>query len=146
MKQYVSLMNRFVANQMVFYMKLHNLHWYIKGSSFFTLHAEYEKLYDNTTAVLDEVAERMLMLGYSPLATLKDALELSTIEERKALDVGGSESVEIALKDLEQLESESREILRLAAEDGDEGTADQFTGYVRAYQKLIWMLRAYLKN
>lgn len=144
MKQYISLMNRFLANQTVLYMKLHNLHWYIKGSSFFTLHAEYEKLYDQTTEILDEVAERLLMLGHAPMASLKEALELATIEERAALPVNGNESVEIALKDLELLESETREIIRLAGEEGDEGTADQFTGYARDYQKLIWMLRAYL--
>lgn len=144
MKDYVSLMNRFLANQMVFYIKLHNLHWYVKGTAFFTLHTEYEKLYDNTTEILDEVAERMLIIGHSPIASLKEALDISTIKELAAKPIGGNDSVKVALSDLEQLSKDASELITLSAEAGDDVTADMFTGYAANYQKLIWMFKAYM--
>lgn len=146
MGKQIELANKFLANQTVLYMKLHNLHWYLKGSSFFTLHAEYEKLYDQTHEIIDEVAERLLILGHVPIASLKEALSLSTIEERVAAPVDGPESVEIILKDIEALLVEIKDIISASGEDGDEGTADQFTGYLKDYQKLSWLLRSYLKK
>uniref|UniRef100_UPI000B2A3799 Dps family protein n=1 Tax=Clostridium sp. NkU-1 TaxID=1095009 RepID=UPI000B2A3799 len=64
-------LNEYLANQQVMYIKLHNLHWYVKGRSFFTLHAKLEELYDQTAQIMDEVAERLLALGGSPVASLK---------------------------------------------------------------------------
>jgi len=146
MKNYVEKLKVFQADQTVFYTKLHNLHWFVEGSSFFTLHAEFEKMYDEVTAVLDEVAERILQLGGKPLPTLTAALELATIKERDtAGGIGGRESVEIAVADFKNLAAQAKEIVSLAAQAGDDGTADQFTGYLRGYEKLLWLLDAYLK-
>ncbi len=145
MKSYVEKMNTFLANQIVFYIKLHNLHWYIQGHGFFTLHAQYEKLYDEATEVLDEVAERLLQMDQQPVSTLKSALALADIEERASGAVDGKESIEILLKDYEKLAADTREIVTLSAEAGDDGTADQFTAYLRSYAKIVWMLKAYQK-
>ena len=35
-------LNHQVANYGLFYTKLHQLHWYVKGSHFFTLHVKFE--------------------------------------------------------------------------------------------------------
>ncbi len=144
MSNYYNNLNTFLANQAVLYMKLHNLHWYIKGNGFFTLHTEFEKLYDVTAEVMDEVAERLLMLGAKPHATLRDVLAAKTLSEREPLPADAKEAVELTLSDFEKLRDDAKEIVALAAEAGDDGTADQFTGYLRSYEKSIWMLRAYL--
>ena len=57
-KKLYEKMNLYLANQEVAYIKLHNLHWYVKGRSFFTLHAKLEELYDRTAEIIDAVAER----------------------------------------------------------------------------------------
>lgn len=59
-KKLYEKMNLYLANQEVAYIKLHNLHWYVKGRSFFTLHAKLEELYDQTAEIIDAVAERLL--------------------------------------------------------------------------------------
>ena len=84
MADYTSKINVFLADQILFFIKLHNLHWYIKGSSFFTLHAEYEKLYDEANEILDEVAERLLQLDAAPVASLKEVKKLATLVERES--------------------------------------------------------------
>lgn len=56
-KKLYEKMNLYLANQEVAYIKLHNLHWYVKGRSFFTLHAKLEELYDQTAEIIDAVAE-----------------------------------------------------------------------------------------
>lgn len=62
-------LNELVATWSVLYTKLHNYHWYVNGSSFFTLHEKFEELYDAVTLNLDEVAERILSTGGKPVAT-----------------------------------------------------------------------------
>lgn len=118
----------------------------MKGNSFFTLHEKYEELYNDTAQSIDQVAERILMLGEKPIGSLKDALEIATIKEREAAHLGGDESIKIAVDDLKLLEADARKILRSAGKEDDDVTADLFTGYAAAYQKLIWLLGSHLSK
>lgn len=139
-------LNTFLADQQVFYVKLHNLHWYVSGSSFFTLHTKFEELYDQTATVVDDVAERILALGGSPIASIKKTIEASSISELDDVRISGKEAVEILLKDVKFFNDASKEIRSLAAEAEDGVTEDQFNGYAGEYEKLTWMLEAYLEK
>lgn len=137
-------MNLYLANQEISYIKLHNLHWYVKGRGFFTMHAKLEELYDQTASIIDEVAERLLALGQSPVTNLKKALSMSTIQELEDAPISSEETVRGLMSDVECWIRDAREIAELADEAGDGATADQFNGYLSEYQKLHWMLTSYL--
>lgn len=137
-------MNLYLANQEVGYIKLHNLHWYVKGRGFFTLHAKLESLYDQTADVIDEVAERLLALEQAPVANMKSALALATIKELEDAPISSDDTVRGLIADVEYWVRDTKEIAELADEAGDGATADQFNGYLSEYQKLLWMLQAYL--
>lgn len=138
-------LNVYLANQTVLYTKLHNLHWYVVGKSFFTLHTRFEDLYDETTEIIDDVAERMLAIDYKPVASLKAVLELATIKELSDQDIDSLTAVKTLIADLETLATDSKDIMAAAEENDDIVTADLFTGYLAAYQKTLWMLKAYLR-
>src|SRR3954454_481778 len=80
-KSLTEALNKQVANFTVLHMKLHHFHWYVKGENFFTLHLKFEELYKEAALHLDTIAERMLTQRALPVATLKDALDLSTLKE-----------------------------------------------------------------
>lgn len=138
-------MNVYLANQEVMYIKLHNLHWYVKGKSFFTLHAKFEELYDQTAGILDEVAERILSLGESPIASFKKALSATAVKELDDVPVSSVDAVKILLKDVEYWIKDTKEIADLADDEGDKVTSDMFNGYLKEYQKLDWMLKSYVE-
>lgn len=138
-------MNVYLANQQVMYIKLHNLHWYVQGSSFFTLHPKLEELYDQTAEVIDEVAERLLAMGKNPIASLKEALGLSTIKEIESKPVSGKDTIDILQKDIQTFIKDTKEIISASEEAKDVVSADIFTGYLKEYEKLNWMLNAYKK-
>ena len=69
-------LNKLLANYVVEYHKLQNYHWYIKGKDFFQVHAKLEDIYNGINGAIDELAENILMIGYKPLASLKDFLEV----------------------------------------------------------------------
>lgn len=136
-------MNVYLANQQISFIKLHNLHWYVQGSAFFTLHAKFEELYDHTADVIDDVAERLLALGQSPIANLKQALSVATIKELESVSISSDAAIKQLTTDVEYWVKDTKEIISLAEEQNDVVTADLFTGYLNHYEKLAWMLKAY---
>ena len=136
-------MNVYLANQQISFIKLHNLHWYVQGSAFFTLHAKFEELYDRTADVIDDVAERLLALGQSPIANLKQALSVATIKELESVAISSDAAIKQLTTDVEYWVKDTKEIISLAEEQNDVVTADLFTGYLNHYEKLAWMLKAY---
>ncbi|MDR3021972.1 MAG: DNA starvation/stationary phase protection protein [Clostridiales bacterium] len=135
-------MNVYLANQQIMFVKLHNLHWYIKGENFFSLHAKFEDLYDSCAEIIDEVAERMLMIGHTPVASLASSLKLAKITELADKPIKAAEAVKILHEDVLFWIDASKNIHELANKEGDFGTADIFAKYLGEYQKLSWMLKS----
>lgn len=144
MKRLLELLNREVANLGVFYIKLHNYHWLVKGPQFYQLHELFEKLYDEMTEHMDVVAERILMLEDKPLATLKEFLQVATIKEATGNETNMG-MVEVTLNDLKLLDKELNEAIKLAQDLEDEVTVDLLLGIKSSFQKHIWMLKSVLK-
>ena len=142
-KELESKLNLYLANQMIDYVKKHNLHWNLKGTQFFTLHAELEELYEEAGDILDEVAERILALGGNPVSNMKEALEMATIKELGDGPKSADETIRALISDTDYWIKDSKEIADLADKEGDSVTNDMFNGYTKAYQKLAWMLKAY---
>ncbi|MDI4646069.1 Dps family protein [Cohnella hashimotonis] len=137
------VLNRQVANWTVLYTKLHHFHWYVKGSEFFTLHAKFETLYTEAAARMDEIAERLLAIGGSPVSTLKESLSLATVGEAAGGE-SAAQMVEAVIADYTKLVQELAAGIDSAQAAGDEATADLLIGQTADLQKTIWMLNAFL--
>ncbi|MGX7112366.1 Dps family protein [Gemella cuniculi] len=136
-------LNKLVANLTVLYTKLHSFHWYVKGSSFYTLHEVFENYYNYTTETLDEAAERLLAIGGRPVSTLKGVLELATIKEATEKETT-SEMVAGVFHDFELLINDLSKLMEVSEEQGDQGTSDFALGVKIQLEKNVWMLKAYL--
>jgi len=136
-------LNKQVANFSILYTKLHNFHWYVKGSNFFTLHAKFEEFYNAATERMDEVAERLLAIGGSPVATIREQLELSSVSEATGTEKA-EEMVSALVRDFRAQASELQEVIELAGSLEDKATEDMLIGMQAAIQKDAWMLEAYL--
>lgn len=136
-------LNDLLANYMVFYQNTRGLHWNIKGEKFFELHLKFEELYNNLLLKVDEVAERILTLGATPLHTFADYTGNSAIKALKNVS-DGKEGVKAVLDALQIVLTKQRSILTLAADANDEGTNALMSDYIREQEKLVWMYSAYL--
>ena len=143
MSQLHPLMNQQLTNWTVLYTKLHNYHWYVKGPNFFTLHVKFEELYTETATYIDEIAERLLSIGGQPIATLKETLEVATIQEATG-DEKAEEMVEIIYRDFATIAKDIDELLSVASDANDDETADLFLGIKATLEKHMWMLQAFL--
>lgn len=142
-KELETKLNLYLANQMVDYVKKHNLHWNLKGNSFFTLHPKLEELYDESNEIIDDVAERILALGGNPVSSMKGALAIATIKELEDGPKTCDQTIAALISDTDYWIKDSKEIVELADKAGDGVTADMFTDYLKNYEKLAWMLKAY---
>lgn len=138
----VKALNSHLANLNLLYVKIHNLHWNIEGSSFFQLHSVFEGYYEAMAKSLDEVAERILILGQRPAASMKEYLSLGNIEELESKGLSSEESISILESDFLKMLNESREIKSIAEAADDQGTADLMGGFVGEYEKALWMIKA----
>ncbi|MDD2279803.1 MAG: DNA starvation/stationary phase protection protein [Bacteroidales bacterium] len=125
-------------------MNVRGYHWNIVGKQFFQLHEKFEELYDTLNEMADEIAERILMLGGTPVHAFSKYIKMATIKEKENISTVEA-TVKEALNEILELLKNEREIAALAADNGDEGTVDLVTGYIAAQEKLVWMLNATLK-
>lgn len=137
-------LNEAVGNLILFYVKLHNYHWFVKGNQFYRLHNLFEEMYDEITETYDVIAERMLMLNMKPVATLKDSLAVATLKEATGNETT-KEMIQQVLNDYKQLDASFKELLVLAEEANDDVTQDIMTSNRAVFQKHIWMLSELLK-
>lgn len=140
----INYLNQLLSNQFVMYVKLHRYHWYIQGSHFFQLHDLFEEMYEQFAKQLDETAERILMIEGRPLATMASYIKEATLIEASA-DNTEEEMLTQLQFDLNQLITEIRDLgLPLANDNQDEVTIDMLIGFQQYYEKMQWMLKAYL--
>ncbi len=137
-------LNTLLANYQVFYMNARGFHWNITGEKFFELHAKFEELYNDLVVKVDEVAERILTLGHTPLHTFSDYTSLSTVNEAKNIS-NGKEAMQHILESFRTMIGLQREIAETAGETGDKGTSALMSDYIREQEKQVWMYSAYLK-
>jgi starvation-inducible DNA-binding protein len=137
-------LNQYVADLMVVYTKLHNLHWYVQGKNFFQMHELFERYYDKATEDMDTIAERMLQLGFKPVASVKGALEITKIEERNEEFGNDLDFVSLVKKDYEYLLELTLEVKEAAEKAKDDPTVDIMNEFTAYYQKQLWMINSTL--
>lgn len=138
-------LNDLLSNYHLFYMNLRGFHWNIQGEKFFELHLKFEELYDNVILKIDEIAERILTLGGTPLHSFTDYLSKSEIKEAKNV-TGANETVASVLDSFKVLLLKQRNLLELSGDAGDEGTNALMSDYIREQEKLVWMYSAFMNR
>jgi starvation-inducible DNA-binding protein len=142
-KTLVKSLNVLLADYQVMYMNVRGYHWNIKGHKFFELHLKFEEIYNNLQIKIDEIAERILTLGHTPVHSYSEYLKLSTVKENTDVN-DGIVALSDILKSFEEIILLQRKILSVSSEMEDEGTNALMSDYIREQEKLIWMFSSYL--
>ncbi len=138
----ITALHTLLADFQVHYTNLRGMHWNIKGHGFFVLHEKFESMYNDAAEKIDEIAERILMLGGNPENKFSEYLKTAHVKEVSDITCGG-EAVEHILDTFKHLISEERKIIDIANDANDVVTADMLTGYLKEQEKMVWMLVAF---
>ena len=135
-------LNILLSNFQVYYQNLRGIHWNIKGKRFFDLHPKFEELYNDAQLKIDEIAERVLTLGGTPLHTFEDYLSNNRLEVGK--DVSKDEdAVQLIISSLTDLLKIERVILEETDKIEDEGTNSMMSDFITEQEKTMWMMKAW---
>ena len=144
-KTYSTELNTLLASYQLHYQNLRSLHWNIKGQAFFELHVKYEELYNRAQEIIDELAERILSIGSSPLSRFSDYLASAKIEELE-ITHDGEKGVNYTLDAQQVLLKIERNLLAMSDELDDEGTNALMSDLIREKEKTNWMFKAWLNK
>ncbi len=120
-------------------------HWQVAGPTFYQLHLLFDKHFDEQVEIVDEIAERIQLLGGISIAMAHDVAETTRIQrpprDREEVPVQISR-----LLDAHQIIiGHCRELGRRADELGDDGTNDLLISDVlRPNELQVWFLSEHL--
>ncbi|ATA90417.1 Dps family protein [Capnocytophaga stomatis] len=140
-----SELNVLLANFQTYYQNLRGVHWNIKGKRFFELHVKFEELYNAAQLHVDEIAERILTLGFTPFHTFEEYVKNSKVPVGHNV-FNDDETVRLIMDSISELLKIERNLLNTADEANDEGTIALIGELIADQEKNIWMLKAYLNE
>ena len=120
-------------------------HWQVAGPTFYQLHLLFDKHYEEQDELVDQIAERIQLLGGISLAMGADVAE----ETRIPRPPRGREEVPVQISRLleahELILTQVREAAEAASEAGDDGTNDLLVSDVMRTNELqVWFLAEHL--
>ncbi|MDN3492332.1 Dps family protein [Winogradskyella bathintestinalis] len=142
-KVLVDELNQLLANFQLYYQNLRGIHWNIKGRAFFDLHVKFEELYTDANLKVDEIAERILTLGETPLHTFDDYTKAAKVPVGKNISKD-EKAVQLIVDSLSELLKIERGILETSDEANDEGTNSMMSDFITEQEKTVWMMKAWL--
>lgn len=134
-----------VANAFVLYANYKHYHWQTFGPLFRDLHKLFDRLANDVLPTLDELAERVRMIGQDPPAHLIEVADLASVG-LAAPHSTMREMVEEADRHLVVVIKEIRRAAKIADEHGDPGTVDLFSRVVQVHEKHEWWMRDLLRT
>ena len=119
------------------------MHWDIAGDKFFELHELYEEYYNEEAAAIDQVAERIAMLGGHPENRFSEYLKQSDIKETHHVS-DWEKGVNQVLDSMKTLHEKYRNLVKSATEADDFGTVALAGKHLAAIEAHLWKLTAYM--
>ena len=135
------LLNEILADSTILYALYKKSHWNAAGPTFYQLHLLFDKHAEEQLELVDEIAERVQMLGGISVGDPRHAAELTTIE--RAPD--GAEPTPVVLDRLlaahETIIEKVRTAIDRTEESKDFGSNDLLMGDVlRRHEMQVWFL------
>ncbi len=141
------ILNRYLADVVVLYIKTRNYHWNVTGPVFRSLHKLFEEQYEALDEIMDLTAERVRQLGVFALGSMHQFEHIERISEETTGVPHWKEMVRRLLSDHETLIRYLREGIETCQEkNNDAGNADVLTGFMEQHEKMAWMLRSFVDS
>lgn len=119
-------------------------HWNIRGPHFAALHPLFDTYATALQGFIDEVGERILVLGELAVGTTRHVAAHSRLPEYPQHVTRDLEHVALLLERIDTFLIGLRQSRDVADESNDQESVDLLTGIVGEFEKHAWFLRATL--
>lgn len=143
----VEALNQILADTITLTSLYKKHHWQVSGSDFYQLHLLFDKHYEEQSALVDEIAERIQLLGGVAVAMSHDVAELTTIPRPPRDREEPRTQIARILEAHEILMKEVRTAAKEASDAGDEGTNDLLISDVlRTNEMQTWFVSEHVQQ
>ncbi|MGB0454865.1 MAG: Dps family protein [Bacteriovoracaceae bacterium] len=139
-------LSKLLAETYTLYLKTHKYHWNVTGHLFQPLHNMFEEHYNALALAVDEIAERIRVLGVKAPGSYTEFSQLSGVKDDTATDVNAQNMIENLLKDHERVTLTAKSILPVLEDANDEGTNSLLGARIEYHEKTAWMLNSLRDN
>src|SRR5580693_6849876 len=138
-------LNQLLADTMTLRDMYKTHHWQVAGHTFYKLHLLYDTHHGEEDKLVDEIAERIQLLGAISLAMAADVAETTIIPRPPRGREEAPVQISRLLEAHEILLREARTMADLAADAGDDGTNDLLvSNVIRTNELQVWFLAEHL--
>jgi starvation-inducible DNA-binding protein len=141
----VTSLQKQVANAFIVYLNYKHYHWQTFGPLFRDLHRLFDEFAEEVYGTIDEMAERVRMIGQNPVSRIEEFQKTASIKSA-AQGTDMREMIREANQNSLQIIKEMRAAIKTADENDDPGTADVLTRFVQIHEKHEWWLRDILEK
>jgi len=141
----VQELRRQAANAFVLYANYKHYHWQTYGPLFRDLHKLFDRFAEDVLPTVDELAERVRMIGQDPPAHLLEAVDVASVSVA-APHSTMRDMIEEADRHLLVVIKELRHAAKVADEHEDPGTVDLFSKIVQIHERHEWWARDILRT
>lgn len=139
-------LKKLLAESYTLYLKTHKYHWNVTGPMFQTLHLMFEQHYNDMALAVDEIAERIRVLGEKAPGSYQEFTQLSEIADDPGLEVSANEMLVNLLAGHEQIARTAKNILPQLEGANDEGTNSLLGARIEYHEKTAWMIASLLAD
>jgi len=138
-------LNQLLADTMTLRDMYKKHHWQVAGSTFYQLHLLFDKHHGEQDELVDQIAERIQLLGGISLAMAADVAETTMIPRPPRGREEAPVQISRLLEAHETILKEARTMAKQASEADDEGTNDLLVSEViRTNELQVWFLAEHL--
>jgi starvation-inducible DNA-binding protein len=138
------ILTNLLAEEYVLYTKTRNYHGNVVGPQFNDLHEFFEMQYRSLNGEVDDIAERIRILGGPVTGTLAEFAQRTRLKEHPGHYPEAQAMLADLLADHELLSRQLRMDLETCAEEyPDMGTNDFLMGLMERHEKMAWMRRSF---
>lgn len=143
-KEICKRLETLLAQTYALYLKTQNFHWNVVGPQFQELHLLFESHYTEMAKGIDEIAERIRILGFSAPGSFSHFIAHTTISESTKPPKTAKMIAEL-LEGHYVVINEGRALTPISDRAGDIVTTDLMVKRLTQHEKASWQLRSLLE-
>ena len=137
----VENLNQLLADTMTLRDMYKKHHWQVAGHTFYQLHLLFDKHHGEQDELVDDIAERIQLLGGISIAMAADVAETTIIPRPPRGREEAPVQISRLLEAHEFILKEARTMAKQAQEDGDDGTNDLIvSNIIRTNELQVWFV------
>lgn len=144
----VGAMNQILAEEFSLFTKTLKYHWSVTGPRFQSIHQFLETHYKNLLEIMDDVAERIRIMGMHPISTITEVKQNSSLPETPNAMPNTNDMLANLFLDHIEVQKLIRNTLEenKTAIEFDKGTEDFLVSILQKHEFMSWTLRSHLSQ